>query len=160
LWIAEIKAVGAVARWLWNNAFQPAFKLILNVIGVLMSVWSKMLSALGHLPGFGWAKDAAKAMGEAADKAHTLADNIRDIPGSKRIDVNVYTHHIGVHGQDNIDLVSRSGGGSASLLLSGTSRSSTSTVNINVTAPVGADAYTIGEELKGYLDTYVNGVPA
>jgi phage-related protein len=33
-------------------------------------------------------------------------------------------------------------------------------VNVKIEAPVGADAYTIGETLKGYLDTYLNGVPA
>lgn len=109
--VAAVKMLGKWAGWLWNNAFQPALRFIVNGISFLLQMWGKMLSALGHVPGFGWADKAADAMFAAANRASDLANKIRDIPSSKRVDVNVYTHHIGRPGVTDPDLGAGRGGG-------------------------------------------------
>lgn len=83
------EAVGKAGTWLWNKALQPAFKFIINGVGEILDMWSSMLGVLGEVPGFGWAKDAAKAMGNAADKARAVADGIKKIPPSKKVTVTV-----------------------------------------------------------------------
>lgn len=84
-------AVGKAGTWLWNNALQPAFKFIAKGIGWLMSGWADMLGALGHVPGFGWAKSAAAAMQNAADKAIAVANGIEKIPNKKDVTITVTT---------------------------------------------------------------------
>ena len=69
------------AEWLWNNVFKPVFKLIIGGVAMLLEMWAKMLRALSHVPGFGWAKGAADAMDKAAGKARDLQ---RAIEGSSR----------------------------------------------------------------------------
>lgn len=86
------KAFGALGRagtWLWNNALQPAFKLILKGFGWLLGTWAKMLDALSHVPSFGWAKKASEAMAGAAEQAKRVANNIQGIKG-KDVHVNVF----------------------------------------------------------------------
>lgn len=80
--------LGRAGQWLWNNALQPVFKLIVQGLGWLMDGWAKMLKALGKAPGFGWAKEAARALQGAADDAKRLADNIKDIPSNKTVSVS------------------------------------------------------------------------
>lgn len=79
--------LGKAGMALWNEWFQPAFKLIVTGLGWLMDGWAKMLKALSKAPGFGWAKGAAETMRSAADGAKRLADNIRDIPAYKKVTV-------------------------------------------------------------------------
>jgi len=81
--------VGAVGKWLWNNALQPTFRFIVSGIGTLMLTWGKMLRALSHVPGFGWAKGAADAMLNAGAKALGLAASIKKIPDSHTTRVTV-----------------------------------------------------------------------
>jgi len=81
-------ALGRAGTWLWNNALAPAFRFILKGFGWLLEGWGKMLGALGHVPGFGWAKKAGDAMLDAANKAKKMADNIRDIPSNKDVTVH------------------------------------------------------------------------
>ncbi len=76
-------AVAAAGRWLWNNALRPAFIAIGKAVGVVMTVWSKMLKALGKVPGFGWAGRAGRAMETAANKAFNLGETIKKIPNKK-----------------------------------------------------------------------------
>jgi phage-related protein len=92
-----IKVVGKWATWLWNNAFQPALSFIVKGIAFLLDVWGHMLSALGHVPGFGWAKDAGAALQNAADRARNLADNIGKIPTHKESTVVLNVVHNVVH---------------------------------------------------------------
>jgi len=94
------KGIGAVATWLWNNAIQPVFSMIIGVVANLMAMWAKMLGALSKVPGFGWAKDAAAAMGAAAAKAQAIADNINKIPNhvTKYVDIVVHTTRTGPGG--------------------------------------------------------------
>jgi hypothetical protein len=95
--IAAVKVVGKAAIGLWNNAFQPALQFIVKGIGVLVDIWGHMLSALGHVPGFGWAKEAGAALQSAADKAYALANNINKIPSHKTSTIVVNTIHNVVH---------------------------------------------------------------
>lgn len=82
-------AIAAAGTWMWNNVLEPAFKLLLTGISWIMEGWSKMLGALGHVPGFGWAKDASKAMGDAASAALNIRDSINKIPDHKDVTVNI-----------------------------------------------------------------------
>ncbi|WP_163168110.1 hypothetical protein [Arthrobacter sp. Alg241-R88] len=86
-----IEAVGKAGTWLWNNALQPAFKLIVQGVAFLLDMWAKMLGALGKVPGFGWAKDASEAMGDAAEKARDVADGIKKIDTNKAVTITVTT---------------------------------------------------------------------
>lgn len=79
------EALGDAGIWLWNNALQPAFKFIVGGVANILEMWSSMLGSLGKVPGFGWAKDAAAAMGNAAEKARAMADGINKIPTSKTV---------------------------------------------------------------------------
>lgn len=88
-----LEAVGKMGTWMWNNALQPAFKFLAKGISVVLDGFSAMLDALSKVPGFGWAKDAAVAMGKAADKANAVADGIKKIPPNKKVYVSVkYTY--------------------------------------------------------------------
>lgn len=90
-----IKAVGAIFIWLWNNAIQPAISKILSGVATVMRLFARMLEGLSHVPGFGWAKDAARKMNNAADKADQLRSAIKKIPTSKTVDLYVRTRQTG-----------------------------------------------------------------
>lgn len=94
--VLAIKALGKIGRWLWNNVFQPVFQFLVRGIATILEMWAKMLSTLGKVPGFGWAKEAAKKMQGAADKANALADNIKKIPDHKNVNVNVKYNYSGL----------------------------------------------------------------
>lgn len=96
-WVAWEKVVftvvGAIARvviWLWNTVLQPTIHFILIGFANVASAVGHMLVALGHIPGFGWAKTAGKQMLGAAAAAKALADNIKKIPTNKTVTVNTY----------------------------------------------------------------------
>lgn len=89
--VAYIKVMGKVYTWLWNNAARPALLAIAKAIGTVMKVWAAMLRALSRVPGFGWAKTAAKVMDGAADKALNLGDHIKKIPNRKDVKVTADT---------------------------------------------------------------------
>lgn len=74
------KAVGAAGKWLWNSALAPALRAIVNGFAWVTEGIAGMVDALGNVPGFGWAKTAAKAMRATAADARRLAGDIRDIP--------------------------------------------------------------------------------
>lgn len=86
--------VGEAGKWMWNNALQPAFKFLAEAIGVVLDGFSSMLDALSEVPGFGWAKDAAVAMGKAAEKANAIAAGIKKIP-NKTVTVTVAYKYVG-----------------------------------------------------------------
>ena len=89
LWLFQFKLIGKFAAWLWNNAIQPAFKMIVKAGAAMMMMWAKMLKALSKVPWFGWAKKAASAMEGAANRAAGLADKIKKIPTSHSTKVYV-----------------------------------------------------------------------
>jgi TP901 family phage tail tape measure protein len=93
--IKGFQAIANIAKWLWNNALQPLFKFLAKGIAMVMEGWAMMLGALGHVPGFGWAKEAAVAMGKAADAANRVADNLNKIK-DKTVHVTVAYQYTGL----------------------------------------------------------------
>lgn len=77
------EAIGAVARWLWNNAFAPALRAIVTGFGWVVDGIAGFLEALGSIPGFGWAKGAAANLRGLAQGARAAADGIKNIPDPK-----------------------------------------------------------------------------
>lgn len=86
-----LQAVGKVGIWLWNSVFQPVIRFILIGFSRVTSAIGQMLIALGHVPGFGWAKTAGEKMLTAAGAAQRLADKIRQIP-DKHVTISVSVH--------------------------------------------------------------------
>lgn len=83
-----LSAVGGYFTFLWNNIVSNVLKLILYGFDKIVGGIATFLHALGKIPGFGWAEDAARAMDAAGDKARDLADGIQQIK-SKTVDVAV-----------------------------------------------------------------------
>lgn len=83
------RAIGDAGAWLWNNALMPALKAILGGFAWVTDGLAKMLDALGKIPGFEWAKDAADKMRGAAEKAREMADGIKAIPTSKSVSIDI-----------------------------------------------------------------------
>jgi len=73
-------AIGKAGKWLWNEALQPALKWIVNGFAWVTEGLADMLGALGKVPGFGWAKDAADDLRGVAEKARDAAEGIKKIP--------------------------------------------------------------------------------
>lgn len=97
-----LSAVGAVFRWLWNSAVAPVIRFLINGFAWVVGGIANMLGALGEIPGFGWAKDAATKMREAAKRANDLADGVKDIPNNT--DVNISLH---IKGLGRLDALGR-----------------------------------------------------
>ena len=74
------QAIGAIGRWLWNNALAPVVRAIIQGFAWVVDGIAGMLEALGQVPGFEWAKDAARGMRQLASDARDAADGIEDIP--------------------------------------------------------------------------------
>jgi len=88
IWEYMSHALAAAWQWLWNSVLAPIIRFVLNGFASITDGIANMLSILGHIPGFKWAKDAAAAMSGAADKAHALANGIKDIPNKVLVAVN------------------------------------------------------------------------
>jgi hypothetical protein len=91
--IKGLRTWADVMIWLWNNVTAPTLRFMLNAFGDVNTAIGKMLTTLGHVPGFGWAKKLGNDLLAAGDKAHTLANNIRNIPDRKTVTVTVTTHY-------------------------------------------------------------------
>ncbi|MBT9255372.1 hypothetical protein KMZ30_07275 [Phycicoccus sp. KQZ13P-1] len=134
------KAIGAVVKWLaeswigqldlimraiaWTKSAWQAFKHAVNVgiaaivsaMSVLMRTWAGVLRGLSKVPGFGWARDAANKMDNAADQADRLARHLRTIP-DRNVRVNVsftQTGQVRLPGGGAVDMGqyrARAGGG-------------------------------------------------
>lgn len=85
------RAIGDAGAWLWNNALMPAFKAILGGFAWVTDGLANMLDALGNIPGFEWAKDAAGNLRDLADKARSAAAGLNSIPNSKTVNVAANT---------------------------------------------------------------------
>jgi len=94
--VKQFEIMGKIVTWVWNNAMQPALKMMATAVSVIISTWARMLDAMSHVPGFGWAKDAAASMQNAADKAKAIADGIRKIPTRKDVQVTVHYDYEGL----------------------------------------------------------------
>ena len=66
-----------------------ALRLIVGGLDKLLGVWSSMLGALGHVPGFGWAKRAAKAIDGARESLREFVKGLDEIPRVKNLKVIV-----------------------------------------------------------------------
>ena len=82
---------GTVWRALWNGAIAPVIRFIMDGLGSILGGISNMLEALSHVPGFGWAHDAAVKLREGSTWAHNFANGIKDIPANKHVNVWVDT---------------------------------------------------------------------
>ena len=80
-------ALATAWRWMWNSVLAPIIRFVLNGFATITDGIANMLKVLSNIPGFKWAKDAADKMSGAADKAHALANGIKDIPDKKTIDI-------------------------------------------------------------------------
>ena len=79
--------LGNVFRTIWNTVIQPVFHFLVEAIGTALELFGDMVEGLSHVPGFGWAKDAADKLHGAADGAKDLADSIKKIPTTVHVSV-------------------------------------------------------------------------
>lgn len=77
---AAFKGIADAGRWLWNNALAPVLRAILGGFAWVVEGLANMLDALGNVPGFEWAKDAATGLRGLAKNAKAAADGIKNIP--------------------------------------------------------------------------------
>lgn len=89
------QAVGDMGAWLWNNALAPAFRAIVNGFAWIMEGLAGMLRALGQVPGFGWATDAANRLDDMARGARSAAAGIRDIPSRADVQISMNVYGLG-----------------------------------------------------------------
>lgn len=75
-----IKGVAKIFMWLGEHVVRPIIVSIVQLMGGLMRTWAAVLRALGKVPGFGWARDAARKLDGAADAADRFANRLRNIP--------------------------------------------------------------------------------
>jgi hypothetical protein len=91
----NISNVITVARTLWQvfitgrDIIARVISFILGQFAALSRTWAGVLRALGRVPGFGWATDAANKLDTAAGKAQTLARNIGNIPSNKTVTIDI-----------------------------------------------------------------------
>jgi hypothetical protein len=93
-------------RRIVNGAFEAVKKVaveaiqkIVWIIDRLMGAWSTMLGALGHVPGFGWAKSAAKSIDEAREKLRGFADDLKKVPKNVEVKVRATLSGVVIDGQ-------------------------------------------------------------
>lgn len=89
IWEYSSHAIAAAWTWLWNSVLQPIISFILTGFSTMYRSIGSFLSALGHVPGFGWAKTAGELMTRAADGADQLNRNLRKIPTRTKVNVDV-----------------------------------------------------------------------
>ena len=130
-------AVTTAGRWTWNTILQPVFHYLVDAIGHVMLGWSKLLGALGHVPGFGWAKKAADLMQGAGEKALQLADHINKIPNHKNVTIGIYadTSHAGIVLNKRLRDAGMGGAGKAQMFATGMGRISRPTLAVVGDAP-------------------------
>lgn len=113
-------AAGLVLAWKHSETFRDvvkgAFSVVLGAVDLLLRYWQALLGALGHVPGFGWAKDAANKIGEVRDKLDDVREAMAKIPTRKFIEIIVRSPSAkelaGVGGSKGLTLEgARAGGG-------------------------------------------------
>ena len=91
-------AAGLVIAWKHSETFRAIVKgafagVLLGVSALLFGV-EKLLGALGKVPGFGWAKDSARAVHGARDRVDDLRRSIDGVPTYKRVTIDVVTNGV------------------------------------------------------------------
>lgn len=73
----------------FRNVVNAAFRGVLGGVSAFLHVLQITFSALGHVPGFGWAKTAASAIGRARGEVDRLRDSLKQIPSTKTVTIKV-----------------------------------------------------------------------
>lgn len=162
------QAVGAIGAWLWNNALAPAFRGIVGGFAWVMDGLANMLDALGKVPGFGWATEAAGKLRDMAAGARDAAAGIRDIPSEATSNVRITVTGMGalesavrmirtVAGQQQVytgvgNMVARAGGGLISGPGTGTSDSILARVSDGEYVVRAASASALGTPALDYIN--------
>lgn len=94
----EFGLMGEVFRTIWNNLIQPVFHFLVAAIGNALNLFGDMVEGLSHVPGFGWAKDAADKLHGAADGAKALADSIKKIPKNVPVTIDLHVNTASIKG--------------------------------------------------------------
>lgn len=141
-----VRTVGDLFGWLWHNAVQPAVVGISNIIAGLLDTFAGMLRAMGKVPGFGWADDAADKVSNAADKVRDLTKAMEDIPPKVTTNVEVITKQ-------------RIAGGRLPPNPVGLSRAATPTQNVTVNVQSALDPDAVAKRVQAILDRRARIVP-
>lgn len=156
--IAVIQVLGGWAKWLWNNAFQPALHFIVGAFGVLLGTLAKVVNAFAHVPGashlFPWAAPLASMLQTASDKADQLASKIRDIPTSKSVDVVLNVIQGVVHTTGGRVPVDPRTVNPKTLIPKTNGVIVQRTYNVNVAPTITASAYDIGEVVTQAISAF------
>ncbi|MFQ6170364.1 hypothetical protein ACK8HX_02055 [Oryzobacter sp. R7] len=92
---AQLRTVieGVKIAWryfeIWRDVAGRVLSFIIGAFNAVTRVWAGVLRALGNVPGFGWARDAANKLDRAADQAGRVADNLSRIK-SKSVTVSIH----------------------------------------------------------------------
>jgi TP901 family phage tail tape measure protein len=89
IWQYATSSMSTAWNWMWKHGVAPVISWIINGFANITTGIGWFLTALSHIPGFGWALDAAKSMDAAATKARALANQINGIPPHKSVGVDV-----------------------------------------------------------------------
>jgi hypothetical protein len=73
----------------WRDVVASVVSFIVGAFITVTEGFQTMLEALGNVPGFGWAKDAADKMQGPIDKAKGIKEALDRIPGSKTVTVKL-----------------------------------------------------------------------
>jgi TP901 family phage tail tape measure protein len=86
-----LNGVAAVGRFMWNDVLKPVLQGLLFGFSAFANVVGTVLNALGHVPGFGWAKTAGSLLMSASDHTESWARNLAEIksPPPVKVDVSV-----------------------------------------------------------------------
>ena len=118
LWANQIRIMIDVVQALWK-VFKTLMGIVSEVVSFVLKRFAdlagmaaKVFDALSHVPGFGWAKDAANKMHAAAGKADDLARAIDNIQRDVTIGVSfkATSGRIKVNGQW-VNVAAKAGGG-------------------------------------------------
>lgn len=85
-WFATLADAGIA---LWNNALQPATQFIVGGFAAVSRAIAAVLEALGHIPGFDWARTAAEKLRGAAGEADNFASKLGKIPRNVPVTISV-----------------------------------------------------------------------
>jgi TP901 family phage tail tape measure protein len=76
---------------MWNTVIEPVLTFLIGGLVNVMTMFGNMLVTLGQVPNFGWATTAGNAVLGAAGAVATLASNIKTIPPTTNVAINVKT---------------------------------------------------------------------
>jgi hypothetical protein len=87
--VTGLIALGAAFVWAWNRfewwrkGVVKGIQVVVNAFGYLVGMIATALKALGHLPGFGWAKKAGEQMDKAAESVRNYSNSLDKLSDKK-----------------------------------------------------------------------------